>query len=231
MRRSEPFWRPGRRFAERLGKLGSDLDLIVVAVDSDGNQRRTPDVMPPDQRSFGERWHVQLKGCGATLLLGAVLGGVARLTMSYLDAPNIVMMFLLGVVLIAVRYGRGPAVFAAILYVGIFDFFSVEPHFSFAVSDVQYLVTFAVMLGVGLLIGQLTAGVRYQARIAHYREQRARQLFELAKALSGAVVSGPEITAISCDFVAAISGPLTAPLSAFANSVSALCSRWWACAR
>ena len=61
--------------------------------------------------------------CGATLLLGAVLGGVARLTMSYLDAPNIVMMFLLGVVLIAVRYGRGPAVFAAILYVGIFDFF------------------------------------------------------------------------------------------------------------
>ena len=43
--------------------------------------------------------------------------------------------------------------------------------------------------------------MRYQARIAHYREQRARQLFELAKALSGAV-SGPEIAAISCDFVA-----------------------------
>ena len=200
-RSKEPFWRRSRRFAERLGKLGSDLDLIVVAVDSEGNQRRTPDVMPPDQRSFGERWHVQLKGCVATLLLGALLGGIARLTMSYLDAPNIVMMFLLGVVLIAVRYGRGPAVFAAILYVGIFDFFSVEPHFSFAVSDVQYLVTFAVMLGVGLLIGQLTAGVRYQARIAHYREQRSRQLFELAKALSGAV-SGPEIAAISCDFVA-----------------------------
>jgi two-component system, OmpR family, sensor histidine kinase KdpD len=90
---------------------------------------------------------------------------------------------------------------AAILYVGMFDFFFVAPHFSFAVSDVQYVLTFGVMLAVGLLIGQLTAGVRYQARIAQYREQRSRQLFELAKALSGAV-SAEEIAALSCDFVA-----------------------------
>ena len=74
------------------------------------------------------------------------------------------MLFLLGVVLVAVRFGRGPAALAAFLNVAAFDFFFVPPRFSFAVSDVQYLVTFAVMLGVGLLIGQLTAGLRFQAR-------------------------------------------------------------------
>jgi two-component system sensor histidine kinase KdpD len=195
------FWRRGGRFAERLGRQGSDLDLIVVAVENEAPSPRSAVVLPPDLRSFSERWQVQLKGCGATLLLGGVLAGISRLLMPILDSANIVMLFLLGVVLIAARFGRVPAILAAILYVGIFDFFFVAPHFSFAVSDVQYVLTFGVMLAVGLLIGQLTAGVRYQARIAQYREQRSRQLFELAKALSGAV-SAEEIAALSCDFVA-----------------------------
>lgn len=48
----------------------------------------------------------------------------------------------------------------------------------------QYLLTFSVMLTVGLLIGNLTAGVRYQARVARYREQRTRHLYEMSKALA-----------------------------------------------
>lgn len=51
-------------------------------------------------------------------------------------------------------------------------------------SDVQYLLTFGVMLTVGLLIGNLTAGVRYQARVARYRERRTRHLYEMSKALA-----------------------------------------------
>ena len=191
-------WR-GRRFVDRLGELGPDLDLMVVAVDSPATppQDRT---LPPDLRSFAERWRVQIRGCLATLGLGSVLTLCASLLMPYLDPVNLVMIFLLGVVLIALRYGRGPAILAAICYVGLFDFFFIDPHLSFAVSDMQYLLTFSVMLAVGLLIGQLTAGVRYQARIAHYREQRTRQLFELAKALSGAV-SRDEIARISGEFI------------------------------
>ena len=199
-RQREFSWYPGRRFIDKLGKLGPDLDLIVVAVDAQEPVRARVE-LPPDLRPFTERWRVQILGSLATLLLGGVLALFARLLMPYVDAANLVMIFLLGVVLIALRYGRGPATLAAIVYVGLFDFFFVDPHFSFAVSDVQYLLTFAVMLAVGLLIGQLTAGVRYQARIAHYREQRSRQLFELSKALSGAV-SSEEIARISCDFVA-----------------------------
>ena len=60
-----------------------------------------------------------------------------------------------------------------------FDFFFVPPRFSFAVSDVQYLVTFAVMLAVGLLFGQLTANLRFAVGVSHGRERRAHSLFEL----------------------------------------------------
>ena len=77
-----------------------------------------------------------------------------------LDLVNIVMLFLLTVVLVATRLGRGPAVLAAFASVALFDFYFVPPRFSFSVSDAQYLLTFVVMLTVALITGGLTAGLR-----------------------------------------------------------------------
>ena len=110
---------------------------------------------------------------------------VASLLFPYFALANIVMVFLLTVVLVGASWGGGPAVYAAILNVLAFDFFFVPPRFSFAVSDVQYALTFAVMLAVGLITGQLTARVRYQARVATHREERARTLYEYSRDLAG----------------------------------------------
>jgi two-component system sensor histidine kinase KdpD len=97
------------------------------------------------------------------------------------------MFFLLVVVLIAVKYGRAPSAYSAVLGVIMFDVFFVPPRFSFAVSDFQYVVTFIVMLVVGLITGQLTASLRYQARVAASREARSRLLYEFSRELSGAL--------------------------------------------
>ena len=94
------------------------------------------------------------------------------------------MLFLLAVLAVALRYGRGPAALASFLNVAAFDFFFVPPKLSFSVSDVQYVLTFGVMLAVGLIVGQLTAGLRFQARIAQHRERRSQALFEVARDLS-----------------------------------------------
>ncbi len=110
---------------------------------------------------------------------------VAAFLLRYFDLANIVMVFLLTVVMVGALWGRGPAVFAAILNVVAFDFFFVPPRYSFAVTDFQYLLTFGVMLAVGLITGQLTAGVRYQARVAGHREERARTLYEFSRELAG----------------------------------------------
>ncbi|MBE7939045.1 MULTISPECIES: DUF4118 domain-containing protein [Ramlibacter] len=106
-----------------------------------------------------------------------------------LELANIVMLYLLVVVLVALRHGRGPAALAAVLNVGAFDFVFVPPQLSFAVTDLQYLLTFGVMLGVGLITGQLTAGLRFQAEVAAARERRAQSLFELSRELSGALLA------------------------------------------
>uniref|UniRef100_UPI00313B1553 DUF4118 domain-containing protein n=1 Tax=Proteus mirabilis TaxID=584 RepID=UPI00313B1553 len=76
-----------------------------------------------------------------------------------------------------------PSIFPAIIKVISFDFFFVQPHFSLALLDIQYLVTFSVMLNVGLVVGNLTAGMRYQTLVARYREQRTRHLFEMTRDL------------------------------------------------
>jgi two-component system, OmpR family, sensor histidine kinase KdpD len=98
------------------------------------------------------------------------------------------MLYLLAVVLVAVKLGRRPAVFMAFLSVAAFDFCFVPPRFSFTVSDAQYLITFGVMLAVALIIGQLTANLKYQARVAINRETRANALSGLARELSGALL-------------------------------------------
>jgi two-component system sensor histidine kinase KdpD len=92
------------------------------------------------------------------------------------------------VLVVAVRYGRGPAVLAAFLSVAAFDFFYVPPRFTFAVNDLQYVVTFGVMLVVALVIGQLTAGLKYQAKVATLREDRVRALYEMSRDLSAALM-------------------------------------------
>jgi two-component system, OmpR family, sensor histidine kinase KdpD len=82
------------------------------------------------------------------------------------DDSNLIMVYLLGVALVASRHGRGPSALAACLSVALFDFFYVPPHFTFTVADTQYLVTFAVMLVVALLVSTLAVRAREQAAAA-----------------------------------------------------------------
>ena len=106
------------------------------------------------------------------------------------DLANVIMLYLLVVVLISVRFGRGPGIFASILSVVSFDFFFVEPRFSLTVDDTQYLFTFVLMLAVTLVISNLTASLQYQARIARYRERRAESLFDAGRVMASALTAG-----------------------------------------
>ncbi|MBK6960166.1 MAG: two-component system sensor histidine kinase KdpD [Gammaproteobacteria bacterium] len=194
------FWRG--RFMRRLGAQAPDIDLIAVARGKDSRHQRwrrrkqATSFMSPAAQPVWPRY------------LGAALScvGIAVLTMpllNRLDLANIVMLFLLGVVLVAFRWGRGPAVLAAILSVAVFDFFFVPPRLTFAVRDAEYLLTFAVMLIVGLITGHLTALLRYQVQVARAGEGRARGLGELAKALSSALIEA-QVVEISDRFVQGI---------------------------
>ncbi len=177
-------WRPWyRSFADRVGQRASDLDVIQVARTEAVTEQRKSD-REDSVDSIFDQWPAY-----AMAAVGCVLAGLASaVVFPMVDLPNIVMVFLLAVVLVSVRYGRGPGVLASFLSVAIFDFVFVQPRLSLAVTDVQYLMTFAVMLAVGLITGQLTAGSKYQAKVATRREQRVRSLYEMSRDLSAALM-------------------------------------------
>jgi two-component system sensor histidine kinase KdpD len=182
--RAVAWWQRVRTTTDRIETLAPDIDVIAVGRGTGGTVRTRPRTMGVDARRGEKRlrylWAF-LACCGTT--------AIAYPLLPYFDLANIVMLFLLAVVGVALKWGRGPAVLAALVSVAAFDFFFVTPRFSFAVSDVQYLLTFAVMLIVALVIGQMTAGLRYQARIATYREQRARVLYEFARDMSSLLLT------------------------------------------
>ncbi len=133
----------------------------------------------------------------ATVILSTLL---CRTIASHFDTSNLIMIYLLGVAFVATRFGRGPSAVAACLSVAAFDFFFVPPHLTFAVADTQYLVTFAVMLVVAMLVSSLAGRVRDQAEAARRREQRTRLLYETTRELSGLTVP-EEISRAACRHV------------------------------
>ena len=118
--------------------------------------------------------------CAMATLAGVALRGL-------LDPANLILLYLITVVGVAVRLGQRPAILSSFLSVLAFDFFLVPPYHSLTVADTQYLLTFAIMLAVSLIISTLTANLRQQARIAQYRERRTSALFDLSRDLSAAL--------------------------------------------
>ena len=100
------------------------------------------------------------------------------------ELANLIMIFLLGVVVVAMRFGRNPSIFASVFGAATFDFLFVPPYHSFSVSDGQYLITLLAMLIVGILISSLMANVRSQAKVAGHRERRAIVLYAMSKELA-----------------------------------------------
>nr|MBA2817356.1 Sensor protein KdpD [Candidatus Pantoea persica] len=101
-----------------------------------------------------------LRGVLMALLLCILVTAAGHWLLAGLDTANGVVIYLLAVVIIALRYGRWPSVIATVMNILAFDLFFVAPTGTVAVSDLQYLVTFAVMLAVGVIVGNLTASAR-----------------------------------------------------------------------
>jgi two-component system, OmpR family, sensor histidine kinase KdpD len=184
---SRRLWPWQRSSGQKLALLAPDIDLVEIGRAEGAQPRPEPESARPEgPESSDRRKTKRLRYVWAALACTAVTLISIPLA-AHFDRSNIVAIYILTVVLVAVRFGRGPAALAAVLSVGSFDFFFVPPRFSFAVSDVQYFLTFVIMLAVGLITGQLTAGLRFQARVASHREERAASLYEIARDLSGAV--------------------------------------------
>ncbi|HTN84513.1 MAG TPA: sensor histidine kinase KdpD, partial [Sorangium sp.] len=158
-----------------LVRQSGDIDVYVIQGTAEARQ---PEPGPRERRParpLAYAW----SACVAVLCTLA-----AWLMHPFSDLANLIMVYLLGVVFVASRFGAGPSVLASVLGVAAFDFFFVRPYLTLAVGDLRYLLTFAIMLGVGLVIASLTARIRRQAESAGEREQRTAALYAMSRELA-----------------------------------------------
>lgn len=155
-----------------LARNSGEIDIYVIT--GEGEERPRSPLPDLERHSHWEQY----------ISSSAVVGGctvLAWLMFPYFAPANIIMLYLMGVVLTAVRLGRGPSVWASLLSVAVFDFCFVLPYFSFSVAEIEYLITFAVMLVTGLTISSLTNQVKQQAEAARSREQKTSALYAMSR--------------------------------------------------
>src|SRR6266496_4393202 len=110
---------------------------------------------------------------------------IALALRTHVAATNLAMVYLLGVVGIAMRCNPRISVTACFLSVAAFDFFCVPPYLTLRVHDYEYLITFAGMLSVVLAISIKTTRIRLQAADATGREARTDTLYRLSGRRAG----------------------------------------------
>jgi len=165
----------GSSIIDRLAIKSQEIDLYLLSGESQAEPIKvsTVTMVPFSWKNF-------LKTLGVVIICTLIDWMAFR----HLALVNLIMIYFLGVTWVAFRYGRRMAMIASFLSVLFFDFFFVSPLFTFAVADVEYILTFAVMLIVGFAIAHLTGQLRRQASLMRVREDRMQVLYALSRDLS-----------------------------------------------
>ena len=163
-----------------LVKRAKGFDVVVVAPADALKPRTSPFHMAGPAPEAALRRDRYGWAAGISVLCTLLAFGMYP----HFKLSNLAMVYLLGVTVAGLRLGRGPSALTAVLNVLIFDYCFVPPRFTFAVSDVQYFVTFGAMLTIGLVIATLTANVRQQTRVAGARERRTAALYAMSRELA-----------------------------------------------
>src|SRR6266852_2394261 len=136
----------------------------------------------PRQRGMAPPHHYAI-----ALVLVAAAGLVAKGLQLLLALPDPAMVFLTGVLLAAVVCGLGPSIAAAVASCLVYDFFFVDPLYTFTITKPQDVLSLLVFLAVAVLTSNLMARVRDQAEAARRREARTDALYAFSRLTAGAV--------------------------------------------
>jgi two-component system sensor histidine kinase KdpD len=174
-------------FIDSLIRHSGDIDVYVVRGDESALGMTTPARSAGEGRAYSPKPPARIAGELAAVV--GVVAACALLGLVFYRPPDLseeALILLAGVVVSALWFGRVAAIVASVLAVLAFNFFFTEPRFSLNISDTGYLITFAVMLGAGIIVGTLAARAREQRLRAWSRERMTAAQHALSRELAAA---------------------------------------------
>jgi two-component system sensor histidine kinase KdpD len=164
-------------FLDDIVRHSFEIDVYVIS----GLDTTPP---PPTLRLEPRRSSMELAGAAWATVAVSLATWLGWTAFGREQLADVVMVYLLGVVLVSMRFGYAPSLLAAVLSVVALDFFFVPPYYSFAVADLRHGLTFVIMFVVAVVISHLTKRIRDQADAAGRREQRTASLYAMSRELS-----------------------------------------------
>ncbi len=165
----------GGGLAARLLRQAHGLEINVL--DSDHEQHQ-----PRPRNSVTLVWFDYALALVATLLATALAWAVS----SVLPLPNISLVFLAAVLLVAVRSSLGPALACAALSFLTYDFLFIPPNFSFSIQREEDVLTLLFFLLMAALTGNLAARQRRQLQALRDTQEETSELLDLSRKLTAA---------------------------------------------
>ncbi|WP_455883500.1 DUF4118 domain-containing protein [Pseudomonas putida] len=165
----------GGGLAARLLRNARGLEINVLDSDDIPAPPRLPDVR-------GLVWFDYVLALLATVVAAAVAWGVS----SVLPLPNISLVFLAAVLLVAVRSSLGPSLVCAALSFMTYDFLFIPPNFSFAIQREEDVLTLLFFLLMAALTGNLAARQRRQLQALRDTQEETSELLDLSRKLTAA---------------------------------------------
>jgi two-component system, OmpR family, sensor histidine kinase KdpD len=175
-----PRWQELLRGAvvDQVIRQSGPIDVYVVSATASGKRGKTDKEVVREPMP----WRDYMKSLA--MVAAATVAGEA--VSRFLAPTNLVMLYLLAVVLSALRYGLGPSLTSAFFGVLAFDFFFVPPRFTFVVADTEYLITFTALFAMGAVISTLVSRARQQAEALRVREAQTASIYAMSRDLAAA---------------------------------------------
>ncbi|OIQ95572.1 sensor protein KdpD [mine drainage metagenome] len=172
-------WLNGGSTADRLLRMGKEFDVHVA-----------PRGRIRDGEAAGERPHRRaLSPFHEYFLALLVLAGISLLgvlIVAHVGLNAVGLVYLMGIVLLSLRVGRGPVLMAGVLSALVWDFLFIPPVLSLHIGQTEDLAMFSAYFVVTLVTGELTARIRNNEQNERSRELRATAMYRLTLALSDA---------------------------------------------
>ena len=169
----------GGNLVDRLLRIGGSIDIYVVPAErAAGNPTPWLNWRPVPVSSAREYGEVVVALAALTL--------VSNFVVPHSGYVAVGLFYLLAVIVLSLRVGRGPVLAAGILSALTWNFVFIPPLYTFTIGTAQDRLMYGTYIVVAIVSGHLTARIRDQERNERMREDRSTALFHLTQALSNA---------------------------------------------
>jgi len=164
---------------DRLLRKGGSIDIYVVPAERSGEKPATwidwHPLEPSPAREYGEVFGVL-----------SALTVVSWFVVRYAGYPAVGLFYLLAVIGLSLRVGRGPIFVAGLASAVAWDYLFIPPVFTFVIGTLPDRLMFGTFFVAALITGHLASRIRAQERNERMREDRATALFHLTQAIGAA---------------------------------------------